>query len=480
MSDGERDARVRALSPDGVAAVHEASMRLLEDVGVRLRHPRARELVAAHGGTVAADGVATLPRAVVREAVAEAPDAFTLHARTPSRSVRVGGDGPPVRAPGHGPSSVRTLADGRRPATLADYETLLKLAQTEDVVTCAGYSLCDPTDADPETKHLRLLERSLRLTDKPVMGSTRDAASAAAAIEMAGIATGDPDPSKPVVAGLVNTRPPRGFRADLLGALFEYATRGQPVVVSSFTMPGASGPSSLAGSLAQANAETLVGVALAQFANPGAPVVYGLPLSPVDGRHGALSVGGPESALLAAAAAQLGAHYDLPTRAGGGLTDAKTVGHQSGAESALAQAATEWSGVDFALHAVGVLESYATVSPEKFVLDCEVLRAFDRFRDGIDASDVPVERIASVEPGGHFVERTPDAPDSGDVGPRPFDRRAHGQWADAGAPTAVERARAAVEHRLAAYERPRMDASRARRLRGYVAERTDGSRPLGS
>jgi trimethylamine--corrinoid protein Co-methyltransferase len=497
-------APLERLDAASVEAVHEASMHIVEEVGIRLDHERAQSVVESHGGSVDADGVATLPRDLVVEAVGRAPRSFTLHGRDPEKSVTVGGDAAPVRAPSYGPSTVHTTGESaagetgpdrvhaeRRDATLADYERLLRLAHVEDAITCAGYSVCEPTDVPAGERHLAMLDRSLRLTDKPVMGPTHGPEHAQACMDMVGIAVEDRELTKPYVAGLVNTTPPRSVDEAMLGGLLTYAEAGQPLVVSSFTMAGASGPPTLAASLAQANAENLAVIALTQLVNPGTPVVYGVPSATIDGRYGSLSTGGPESALFVALAGQLARYYDLPARGGGALSDAKTVDYQSGFESALLGAVTSFSGVDFVLNAAGVLESYAAVSPEKFVLDCELLRSLDRFREGVrvDEETLALDRIAETDPASHFLDGNDGtAPDGdGDESVRegeaesetaPFhrpavvDKRTYADWADDGAKSAFELGHARVESLLAAYERPPMDAATERELDAYVAEHT--------
>jgi len=487
-------APLERLDPASVEAVHEASMYILEDVGIRLDHERAQAIVEERGGSVDDDGVATLPRELVMEAVGRAPRTFTLHGRDPAKSVTVGGDAGPVHAPSYGPATVHTAVSGeestevvteRREATLADYDRLVKLAHAEDAITCAGYSLCEPTDVPGEDRHVAMLERSLRLTDKPVMGPTHGAEHAQACIDLVGIAVGDRELSKPYVAGLVNTTPPRSVDEAMLGGLLTYADHGQPLVVSSFTMAGASGPPTLAASLTQANAENLAVVALAQLVNPGTPVVYGVPSATIDGRYGSLSIGGPESALFVALAGQLARYYDLPARGGGALSDAKTVDYQSGFESALLGAVTSFSGVDFVLNAAGVLESYAAVSPEKFVLDCEILDSLDRFREGVrvDEETLALDRIAEADPASHFLDEGSGADGGGDEGneePAPFhrsavvDKRSHGDWADDGGKSAFELGRERVEQLLGEYQRPPMDAAVEDALDAYVAQHTTG------
>ena len=459
------------LDAAAVAAVHEASIHVVESIGVQLGHERARTIVEEHGGTVHGDGVVTVPRDVIEDTVARAPAAFDLHGRNQATTVTVG-DGSPVRAPAYGPANVLTFEDGRRPARLSDYERLLKLAQVEDAVTCTGYGLCEPTDVDEAEKHYEMLARALELTDQPLMGPTYGADRARESLEMVGIAVGVEDLQRPYVAGLINTVPPRRIGEAMLGGLLTYAEHGQPLIVSSFTMAGASGPPTLASSLALTNAENLVGIALAQMVNPGTPVVYGAPTATVDGRYGSLSIGSPEAALFAAFGAQMARYYGLPSRGGGALTDAKAVDYQAGFESTFLQTVSHLADHDFVLNAAGVLESYATISPEKFVLDCETIGYLDRFASGFDlaTADFRLEDLADVEPGGYFAD---DDARSG----QPFyhadvvDKRSYDAWRDDGTRSAFELAAERVDERLAAYEQPTLPPERAQHLDAYVAER---------
>lgn len=476
MADPTTRPALGGLSRTDVDTIHEASLHIVEDIGIQLKHERAQAVLRDHGATVDDDDVVRIPRETVLDALDRAPASFTWHARNPDHSVEVGGDGPPVRAPGFGPSVIRTHTEGRRDATLADYEDLVRLAQDEAAISSAGYNLCEPTDVDHASKRAMLLKRSLLLSDKPVMGSTQDATAARTSLELAGIAMDDPDLSRPYLAGLINTVPPRGISRDMLGALLAYANAGQPLVVSSFTMAGASGPAELAASMAQTNAENLTGITLAQLVNPGTPVVYGVPSSNIDPEHGTLTIGSPESALFVAFAGQMGEYYDIPSRAGGGLTDAKTVDYQGGAETAFLQYATAASGVDFVLNAAGILESYSAVSPEKFVLDCETLRSLDRLRAGVsvDHDGFQFDRMVERGPAGHFLDD--DTATTGSTGrERVMDKRSHAEWRDDGSMDAFEAAHHEVERRLDAYERPDVDPGIERRLDEFVADGSIGS-----
>lgn len=470
------------LSPDGADAIHAASMEIIENIGIKLNHDDALAVFADHGATVDPDeNLVTVDRDIVEECIEKAPETFTLHGRDPEKSIQVGGGpGEQVRAPGYGPPNIRTFADGRRSSKLADYEDLVKLAHMEDVINCTGYNVCEPNDIDQEVKHFEMVDRSLRLSDQPLMASTYGADRAAACLDMVGIAVDDRDLSKPYAAGLINTVPPRSLDTKMLGGLMTFAERGQPPVVSSFTMAGASGPATIAGSLAQANAENLVGITLAQLINPGTPVVYGVPSSNIDIRYGSLSIGSPESGLFISFAGQMGRYYEIPSRAGGSLSDTKTVDYQGGFESMLTLATTVFSGIDYVLHSAGILESYSTISPEKFVLDCEMMRYLDRFTRGyeIDSESFALDLIAQVDPASHFLSERHTLEHSKTEFFRPeiVDKRSHGDWSDDGEKTAFEAGRDRVRNQLEAYERPTLDADIADDLVAYVEDAKQAAR----
>lgn len=448
------------LDADGIEAIHETSMEIIEEFGIQVNHDRALQILEDHGASVDAERIVTADRELIEDAVDDAPSSFTLYGRGPDTDLDIGA-GDILRAPGYGPPNIVTHAEGRRNSQLADFEVLLKLAHEEDVINCAGYNLCEPNDVDQSVKHVAMLQRSLTMTDMPIMGSTYGEDRAETCMELLKLATDDPDLDRPYMAGLINTVPPRSLDTRMVGGLVTYAAYGQPTVISSFTMAGASGPATLAGSLAQANAENLLGIALTQFVNPGAPVVYGVPSSNIDIRYGSLSIGSAESALFTSFAGQMGRYYDIPSRGGGSLSDAKTVDYQAGFESMLTMAVTAFSQVDFVLHAAGILESYSAISPEKFVLDCELIRILDRFVEGypIDEEHFALDVMSSVDPSGHFLAQrhTLEHAEETFYMPDIIDKRSHGDWEEDGSKTAFELGSERVDALLASYEAPDID-----------------------
>ncbi len=462
------------LDEDGVEAIHEASMYIIEEFGIQVNHEEALEYLDDAGADIGENNIVRADRSLIEDKVDEAPESFTLHARNPDNDLHIGG-GDTFRAPGYGAPNIRTWEDGRRNSTIEDYELFMKLAMMEEPINSTGYNAAEPNDVPQEVKHLEMVKRSLEMTDLPVMVSPYGQDRTEPNLEMVGIAVDDPDLSKPYAAGLINTVPPRTLDTKMTGGLVGLAKNGQVPVVSSFMQAGASGPGTMAGSMALANAENLMGITIVQLINPGNPVVYGIPSSNIDMRYGALSIGSPESALFANFAGTMSRFYEIPARGGGGLTDAKTVDYHAGFESMLVNAAAEWSGVDFILHAAGILESYSAMSPEKFVLDCEALRFLDRFQDGYEINEdtLALDVVEGIDPDGHFLGESHTLRYAGEDFhiPELVDKRSHGDWKDDGEMTAFEIGHNRVQEQVEAYSKPELDSDIQDELDAYVEEK---------
>ena len=461
------------LSEAGLDEIHEKAITILEDIGIEVGHDEGRRLLAENGCDVDAEtDVVTFPRDLVEDAMDRAPSSFTLRGRSSDADVQVG-DGGYALVPTGGPPNILRYGEDRRPSTIDDYEDFLKLAHEEEVITSTGYVLCEPNDVVEETKHLEMVSRNLLFSDKPLAGSCYGADRARACAELVGIAHDDPDLSEPYMASTANSVSPRTWDTKMTGGLLEYARHGQPVVVSPAVMAAASGPATLAGAMALANAEILAGFTMAQLANPGTPIVYGLPSSNIDVRYGSFAIGSPEGALFVTFAGQMSRYYDVPARAGGGLTDAKTIDEQAGTEATLQMMLTLQSGINFVLHAAGVLDSYSTASPEKFVLDCDRVRYVEKFQDGfgLDEESFALDLIEEIEPGGHFLNKRHTLTHSSNfLRPEIYFRDSYDTWAEDGERDAFERANERVEDLLDAYERPPIDADIAADIDRYVEE----------
>jgi trimethylamine--corrinoid protein Co-methyltransferase len=465
------------LPDEGEELVHEKTITILEEYGIRIDHEEARRILAEAGCDVDEETeIVTFPRDLVEGCVDDAPGSFTVRGRGSQPDQELGGDGHVVSTAG-GPPTVLTYEDGRRPSPMEDFERFQKLVQMEEVITTAGNAICVPNGYDESIAPVEEQKRILLMTDKLPGGNCYGEDRARTAAEMVGIVHDDPDLSDYYLIGNANSVSPRTWDTKMAGGVLEHARMEQPVILAPAVMAAASGPATLPGAMALANAEILAGLTMAQLVNRGTPIIYGLPSSNVDVRYGSFSIGSPEGALFVSFAGQMARYYDVPARAGGGLTDAKTIDDQSGSEAMLQLLMTRFCGIDFISHGAGILDSYSTASPEKFVLDCDRIRYLQRFEEGytLDEESFAMDLIAEVEPADHFLNKRHTLEHSRDefLIPELSYRDSYDNWEEEGSKDAFQRAHERVQDLVEEYERPPIDADIERDLERYVEVKRD-------
>jgi trimethylamine--corrinoid protein Co-methyltransferase len=208
--------------------------------------------------------------------------------------------------------------------------------------------------------------------------------------------------ARPRLWSVINTTSPLQFSAEGAQVLLRLARLGQPVLVAVCAMGGTTAPITLAGLLAVQHAELLVGLVLTQLAGEGTPFLYGGTSSLSSMQSGALMIGAPAYWTLMEATVSLGHWLGVPVRAGGSVTDAHLPDAQAGIESALAMDTVLRAGAQYVLHSAGILSSFNCYSPEKFVIDDEVLTAVRAARRPITIDDetLALDVTAAAGPGG--------------------------------------------------------------------------------
>ena len=464
--------RMHTFSPAEIQKIHDATISILDHTGVAFNAAEALEIFKRHGKKI--DGnIVFLREADVLQALASAPQSFVIHARNSTRDVTVGGDHF-VYAPGYGAPFVVAADGDQRRATIGDYDDFCRLVQTSSFLDMNGFMMVEPSDVPADTAHLDMLLSGITLCDRAFMGSPVSHQGALDAIEMAGILWGGRERVRnhPVMISLINSLSPLQFAEEMISSLIEFARFGQPCVIAALMMAGSSGPVTMAGVLALQNAEILAGITLAQLVNPGTPVVYGSSSAPMDMRSGALAIEAPEVSRFIAAAAQMARHYGLPSRAGGSLTDAQFPDFQAGSESMLALSTATRCGINFMLHACGILGSYIAMSFEKFLADEEVCGGVKKLVAPVEVGDeaIGLEVIREVGPGGQFLthEKTFELCRSEFFLPRLASRMGYDEWSTGGRLSTAQRATRLLAERLESYRRPDQDPAVERDLRRYV------------
>lgn len=457
------------LSTSDIRAIHDTSMKLMQEVGILFPEENALEIFKRNGFRVEGQKVFLTEEQVIG-AVRKVPGQFTLHARNPERNVIIG-DGNPVFAPGYGAPFLVDAQAGKRDPTLEDYHNLVKLAHALPNQDLSGHLMVEPQDIPSDTAHVQMLYAHMLHSDKPFIGSSEGTVGARHTMEMIEILFGG-KPDRPVTFGLINPLSPLGYGTEMIEAIVAYAGAQQPLIFATLIMAGSTGPITLAGVLAVQNAELLAGIVLAQLISPGLPCLYGSTSTNIDLRTGALAIGSPELSLCISAHGQLARFYGLPSRGGGALTDASIVDAQAGYESMFSLLTTVNSGIEFVLHAGGIVSSYLAFSYEKLVMDDEICGMLRQYLRGIQVNvdTLAYEVIAKVGPGGHFLgeDHTLERCRTEFWQPDIFDRSGLEAWWDGERADTTVRATRRWKDLLVSHEDPPLDKTIVRQLQSYV------------
>jgi trimethylamine--corrinoid protein Co-methyltransferase len=411
----------------------------------------------------------------VREQCAKAPAEFTQLARNPERSVTIGGTNQ-VFAPIYGAPFVRDLKGGRRYATIADFNKLVKLTYMHPNLHHGGLVIAEPTDVPVSKRHFDMVYAHMTLSDKPHLGAITEKSRAQDSVDMAEILHGKHTmDNNVVIMANVNTNSPLLIDRVVTEAIQVYSSRGQAMVVTPFILTGAMGPVATAAAIAQAMAEVMICCAFCQVIRPGAPFVMGNFLSSMSLKTGAPTFGMPEPVLSNYVIGQMARRLGLPLRCGGSLTASKIEDAQAAYESADSMHSTVMAGSNYTLHAAGWLEGGLATGFEKLVMDADRLGSYQKVMAGLDTSEDQFARDAyqEVEPGGHFLgsAHTMRHYQTAFYDAELSDSNNVETWEDEGGDDMRKRAYKKWNAMLDAYEPPPIDPATLEELDNYVAKR---------
>ncbi len=453
--------------------IHDASVTLLEEVGIEFRDDESIALWKALGNDgVHIDGYRVrLDRELVMELISTAPESYTMTARNPERSVTLGRN-KTVFTPSYGAPFVLDFDNKRRHAVLEDFNNFAKLAYLEPALHMTGGVLVEPMDVAVPYRHLEMTYSLLRYSDKPLMGSVTSRERAEQSLHMMGIVFGqDIVADTTVSTSLANCNSPLVWDQTMLDAVKVYAASNQAMLFSPFVLGGASTPASTVGAVAQLNAEALAGVAFMQMVRPGSPAVYGQWTATVAMNSGAPLAGTPEIDHINMLVGQLARYYKLPWRCSGGCSSSKLVDAQAGYESARNLYGVLMAGANFVLSTTGYLESALCQSYAKAMLDGEQLRMMYRLGQGVnmDELDPAMEAVREIEPGDHYLgtQHTLANFKTAFFMPELMDGESFENWNVNGASDANDRGLAMARKQLADYEEPSMDDGILAELEDY-------------
>ena len=479
------DRPVEPLTEEGIAAIHDGAMRILEEIGVAFLNEEALEIFREAGCRVEGE-VVYMDRDFVMEMVGKAPSSFTLTPRNPDRKLVIG-ENYILFGNVSSPPNYWDMEIGRKvPGTREQCANLLKLTQYFNCIHFAGGYPVEPVDIHASVRHLDVLYDKLTLTDKVMHAYSLGKERVEDVMEMVRIAGGlthEEFEATPRMYTNINSTSPLKHDHPMIDGCLRLIRRGQAVVVSPFTLAGAMAPVTMAGAVAQSLAEALCAIALFQYVRPGCPCAIGTFTSNVDMKSGAPAFGTPEYMRATQMTGQMARFYGLPLRSSG-VCAANVPDGQAMWETSNSLWAAVQSGTHMVYHAAGWLEGGLIASPEKFIMDCEVLQQIQRYMEpatyATTPDDIALDAIREVGHSGHFfgIQHTQDRYTTAFYQPFLSDWKNFEAWQADGAVWTPERAHRMYKEIIASFEAPPMDPAIREELAAFVERRkAEGGAP---
>ncbi len=471
------DRPTEPLGEEGILNIHNGCMRILKEIGIEFLNPESLEIFKQAGCKVTNTNV-KMDEDFVLEMLKKAPEQFTITPRNDAKKIILGGKHMAFGNVSSPPNSW-DLKRGKRSGTWESYLEFIKLTQFFNCIHFAGGYPVEPIDIHASVRHLDCLYEKLVLSDKVVHAYSLGRERVEDVMEMTRIASGlsvDKFNSQSYMYTNINSVSPLKHDYPMIEGAIIHARRNQAVIVTPFTLAGAMAPVTMTGAVALSLAEGLSAIALLQFVNPGCPVGLGTFTSNVDMKTGAPAFGTPEYMRATQITGQMCRFYKIPMRSSG-VCAANVPDGQAMWETSNSLWAAVQSGTNMVYHAAGWLEGGLIASPEKFVMDCEVLQQIQRYFDKriveTSVDDIAVDTIKEVGPDGHYFgcEHTQERYESAFYQPMISDWSNYEAWDLNGGVWTAERAHKIYKEIINEFEPPSIGIEIKEELEEFVSKR---------
>jgi len=465
----------RVLTDEQIGRIHAASLTILERIGIVVPHEEVLSRFADAGAEVERELLRVrIPPDLAMRLLNQAGKQFTIYGRDLLRKAAFGYGQRNYNSSAGQAMWVDHPGAARRYSTLQDVVTGSRLGDALDRINIVG-AMADPHEVPVGYRCVEVMAAMLRNTTKPITFFFHNRTSARYLTEMTIAVRGSLEAAKeyPLCYPLFEPISPLRFPFHGVDLLFETARLNLPVHVGPMAQMGLSAPATVAGTMAQENAEILAGICVTQLISPGMPVCYGGICHAFDMATTQTIFGGPEQAIFSVAMAQMGKSYGLPVYINAGLTDSKRPDAQAGLESGITLALGAAAGADIFGH-LGIAGADQGSSPDILVLQEEIVSYVESALRQIDFSDeaLGIAEIEAAGPGGTFIDRehTVNHFRRELWFPRLLDRDFYQAWLDNGAATMEERCRHRKEELLGTHTPEPIPKDLDRALNEIVAE----------
>ena len=400
---------IQFLSEQEIKRIHQSSVQILDEIGMRFPHKQALEAMAEAGARIHDNNVVKIPEELIVSAIERVPKRkdVILYGQDSKHDISFTNHRPSLACMTMAVNVIDPFTRRKRPATTEDLAALTRIAdQLENIGVNGG--LVTPHEVPAKYNDWYTWATTLKNTTKHITGGMRGASCVKDVVKMVVVVLGGDKnrfQDRPSISGWVLTLPPLGIDTESLDALIEMGRHKIPAIISSGPILGASSPVTLAGTIAQAHAEILACITVSQIINPGSPMMYTSFARGIDMRTGNVSMACPEFGMLKVAMAQMGQYLDLPIRMPAMLRDAKVLDAQAGFETGMIATVT---GLSADLMDAMQLDMDMLVDFSDLIFCNECMAGIKRMAENliIDDKSMALDVMRKVGPGGNFLGDT--------------------------------------------------------------------------
>ncbi|MFC1544619.1 trimethylamine methyltransferase family protein [Gemmatimonadota bacterium] len=395
------------LTEDQIRKIHQATIDILGRVGVQVPHQEMLTRFADSGTDVDFGSQRVrISENIISWAVEKAGKQFAIYGRDLGKKAEFGRGQRNYNSIAGEAYWVDEPGSDRRYCTLEDVAVAARFCDQLDEINIVG-AMSDPHEIPIETRCVEVLATQLRNTTKPVTNWFHDRHSARFINELMIALRGNEEQARkyPVCYPFLEPISPLRFPFNGIDLLFETSRLDLPVPIGPMAQLGLSAPASVAGTMAQENAEILAGVCITQLVKEGLPVCYGGICHAFDMETTQLIFAGPEQAVFGVAMTQMGKFYGFPVYINAGLTDAKRPDAQAGMEAGITLALGASAGADIFGH-MGICGVDQATSLDMLILQAEVISYVESTLRELEFSDeaLGLDLIGEIGPGGSFID----------------------------------------------------------------------------
>jgi trimethylamine---corrinoid protein Co-methyltransferase len=426
---------LKAFTNDELNAVHNASLRILRETGIKVENKAAVAFFLNGGASVETfenHAIVRIPPYLVEDALRTVPKTVTYYGRQKkddfvAEENRVGF----TAAMGEHVKIIDLKTGELRSSTKNDVAEICRIQDYLDILSVTERPACSG-DCSPSIQSVHNYEAMVRNSSKHCFLGMGGGDNAKKIIEIAKIAAGGEKQflKRPIVTGTACPTSPLTLVDECCGSIIECARGGTGILAVPMSLSGASSPATKASVILQHNVEVLSAVILAQLVRRGTPCTYGGCSTIMDLRFASSPVGVPEMALFSVAAVKMAQFYKMPSWVGGGASDSKQPDVQQAYDFSLTAFPPALAGAN-TIFGIGSIESILTFDYAAMITGAEQAERMIKVINGIDINDMTLaaDLIQEVGPGGDYISHKHTYQHMREISQsKLFDRRSREVW----------------------------------------------------